>query len=194
MARTVLWIYCDELRADGLFLYGGLRRADTESGRACGERNPLHQRLLLEPGLRAQSHRCPDGIASKLKKFGCATTRRRGMSSSAWVPPTCTEELAVRGIETVNMGKQHLPSGWQVFGRHDPAASGMKEILSGGDRWGTYNSSSHLTYRPGSVGCGQTTVRSRRRRRRSALWRCCRNPPIGHVCYGRASSSSRTRR
>lgn len=127
---TLVWIYCDELRADVLSC------ADGPHGLT------PHLDRLAASGARFTGCWCssPVCVPSRMAAVTGLPPTRTGIyhNEAAWpgfVPPvqpvSWIERLADTGWETRDFGKQHLPHGYAPFQHSDGTGAGMAALLSG---------------------------------------------------------------
>ena len=129
-APNVLWIYCDELRADALGCYGHA------SARV---RTPRIDELAARGSLFTDCFcNSPICVASRTATLTGAPCERTGVyaNEGAWpgfamaeAPETFPEVLARHGYATASFGKSHVPRELAPWGHEDPTGGGMKEIF-----------------------------------------------------------------
>lgn len=132
-ARNLLMIYLDELRADALGCYGGPEGLTPNID------------ALAKRSLRFENAFCssPVCVPSRTASLTGLPPTKTGIyhNEAAWggfewgrQPLTWVEHLQQHGIQTANVGKIHLPQGFQPFGEHHGANGDMGGILNQIDR------------------------------------------------------------
>lgn len=131
MKPNVIWIYCDELRADVLGCYGGEITAETP-----------HIDSLATQGVRFD--RCytnsPVCVPSRMAVMSGRYPEQTGIyhNEAHWSNcrfsqspdyPLLPEVFARAGYATASFGKSHLPHGLQPFDHLNLEGGGMKEIV-----------------------------------------------------------------
>lgn len=128
--QNVLWIQCDELRADAL-------EPDVDAHPAV--RTP-HIAALAAEGIwfeRAYTT-SPVCVPSRAAMLTGVSPHHSGVlgneahaagAPQAGLPPTFPEVLAEAGWTTANFGKEHLPQGVAPWQRHDATGSSMVSLL-----------------------------------------------------------------
>ena len=126
---NVLWIYCDELRADGLQCYGN----DSPP-----VQTPNLDRLAAD-GARFQSCFCnsPICVSSRTSALTGLDPEDTGVYCNEGFWPTYRmdrpvktfpEVFADRGYTTANFGKVHVPRELQAWQHSDGTGAGMQEL------------------------------------------------------------------
>ncbi|MDF0595277.1 sulfatase [Psychromarinibacter halotolerans] len=131
MARNILWIMADELRASSLGCYAG------DAGSPGWDRAATpHIDALAAGGVRFSRHWCnsPACVPSRCSMLTAQPPERTGIYSNegAWksypvprIARTFPEHFADMGYRTANIGKAHLPSGYAAWQDSDTRGSGM---------------------------------------------------------------------
>ena len=132
-APTILFIYCDELRADVLSCYGGPAGLTPHIDR------------IAASGARFDASWCssPVCVPSRWCSLTGLPATQTGVfhNEAAWPgyelpvrPTTVVEHLTEAGWFTANVGKIHLPRGVQPFAEHHNANGDMGGIYNAIDR------------------------------------------------------------
>jgi choline-sulfatase len=127
--ERILWIYCDELRADALGCYGGPEVLTPNIDR------------LAASGQRFERAFCssPVCVPSRTVSLTGLPATHTGIyhNEAAWGnfewgqrPRSWLKDLADAGWHTANVGKIHLPQGYGPFAEHINANGDMGGILN----------------------------------------------------------------
>ncbi|WP_406101808.1 sulfatase-like hydrolase/transferase [Streptomyces sp. NBC_01003] len=131
---NVLWLYCDELRADALGCYAtGPFRPHT----------PAIDELAASGAVFKECYtNSPVCVPSRTALLTGQPPERTGVyHNEAYadgfpLPPGLTtfpEVFARHGYRTTSFGKEHIPAGLTPWQLHDPAGGAMRDPLSGRD-------------------------------------------------------------
>ena len=131
---NIIWIYCDELRADALGCYANAHFAP---------RTPHIDRIA---GLGVRFERCftnsPVCVSSRMAKLCARYPEETGVYHNEAAFAECTysdppltfpEVFARAGYATANFGKLHLARGMQPWGLHNDEGHPGRLVLEGTD-------------------------------------------------------------
>jgi choline-sulfatase len=130
---NVLWIMCDELRADAISAYGNAYpEIDTPNIDRLARSGVLFESsytaapVCVPARTSALTGRRPD-------ETGVWGNEAHGDHAHAIAPDlvTFTEVLAAAGWSTCDFGKEHLPPSLSPWQSQDPAGSSMRELVLG---------------------------------------------------------------
>ncbi len=133
---NIVWIYCDELRADALGCYGN---------EVCRPRTPNLDRLAGS-GVRFENcfTNSPICVSARMAEMSARYPVETGVYANEPAMEACTypnppvtfpEVFAKAGYATANFGKLHLPRGMQPWGVHNREGHGIdliaKDVVPG---------------------------------------------------------------
>ncbi len=128
---NIIWIYCDELRADALGCYGN---------RQFAPQTPHIDSIAAEGSLFERCYcNSPVCVASRTSVLTGLYPSATGVyhNEATWpnfvlnpVPQTLPEVFAQHGYRTVNFGKTHVNRAILKWDVHDPAGGGMDAFFA----------------------------------------------------------------
>lgn len=136
---NIVWIYCDELRADALGCYGNRPGPWPEFQRQTPNLDALADSGALFERCYCNSPVCVSSRVCTLTGLYCEDTgvyHNEGDWPDFHLPRELTtfpQTFAAAGYETANFGKLHVARGMDPFDHHDPAGGGMQPVTQGGE-------------------------------------------------------------
>ena len=123
---NLLWIFCDELRADALGCYGGIETPVIDSLAA---RGVAFERCYVNS---------PVCVSSRMAMHTGLLPEQTGVyGNEAYAPTypvgavtTVPELLAAAGWATADFGKEHVPPTMRPWQHHDATGAGMLELFA----------------------------------------------------------------
>ncbi|KPK80175.1 MAG: hypothetical protein AMJ81_12385 [Phycisphaerae bacterium SM23_33] len=129
---NILWIYCDELRADALGCYGNDQfQPDTPNIDSIAEAGVRFENCFCDSPVCVPSR---VSVLTGLHPEGSGVYHNEGSWKRFQIPRPMTtfpEMFAARGYATADFGKLHVPPQMQPWQHRRPEGAGMKEVQAG---------------------------------------------------------------